>query len=159
VPGSLGDDGELLEHGIEPVDLWRGGVDTQLFHARQRSLDMRLRLSGGVPDRPVVLYVGRLSPEKQLQRIVELHDALPEIRVAFVGDGPSRAELEVRLGDDRASFLGFLSGAELAQAFASADVFLMPSTAPLAALRRLGPAFEELGRVLVARRTSRPSIG
>lgn len=120
--------GELLERGIEPVDLWRGGVDTQLFHPGRRSVEMRMRLSGGVPDRPVVLYAGRLSPEKQLQRLCELHDALPEVRVAFVGDGPARAGLEERLGSGRASFLGFLRGEELASAFASADLFFMPST-------------------------------
>lgn len=119
---------ELLEHGIEPVDLWRGGVDTALFHPRRRSLDMRIRLSGGRPDRPVVLYVGRISPEKQLHRLCELRDALPEVRIACVGDGPARAELEARLGSERASFLGFLRGEELASAFASADAFFMPST-------------------------------
>jgi glycosyltransferase involved in cell wall biosynthesis len=120
--------GELLAHGIEPVDLWRGGVDVELFHPRRRNLAMRMRLSGGVPDRPIALYAGRLSPEKQLDRLCDLHDALPEIRVAFVGDGPARAQLEARLGGERASFLGFLRGEELAQAFASADVFVMPST-------------------------------
>jgi sulfoquinovosyltransferase len=86
------------------------------------------RLTGGRPDRPVVLYAGRISPERQLGRMVEVHDALPEVQVAFVGDGPARAELEERLGGERASFLGFLRGEELAEAFASADVFLMPST-------------------------------
>ncbi len=119
---------ELIERGVEPVEIWRGGVDTQIFHPGRRTLAMRMRLSGGVPDRPVVLYVGRLSPEKQLHRLCELHDAVPEVRVAFVGDGPARAELEARLGAERASFLGFLRGEELAQAYASADVFLMPST-------------------------------
>jgi len=119
---------ELLEHGLEPVDLWRGGVDTQRFHPGRRTLEMRMRLSGGVPDRPVVLYVGRLSPEKKLQRLCELHDALPGVRVAVVGDGPARAGLEARLDPERATFLGFLRGAELAAAFASADVLFMPST-------------------------------
>ncbi len=119
---------ELIEHGVEPVELWPGGVDTALFHPRRRDLEMRARLSGGVPDRPVVLYVGRLAPEKQLHRLADLHDALPEVRVAFVGDGPARAELEARLGGERATFLGFLRGEELARAYASADVFLMPST-------------------------------
>jgi len=119
---------ELLAHGIEPVDLWRGGVDTDLFHPRRRSVEMRMRLTGGRPDRPVVLYAGRLSPEKRLERLADLHDALPEVQVAFVGDGPARAGLEERLGGERASFLGFLRGEQLAAAFASADVFLMPST-------------------------------
>ena len=119
---------ELLAHGVEPVEIWRGGVDTQQFHPRKRCLDMRMRLSGGVPDGPVLLYAGRLSPEKRLDTLVDVLDALPGAHLALVGDGPARAELERRFAGRRAHFLGFLRGEELARAFASADVFVMPST-------------------------------
>ena len=119
---------ELLDHGVEPVEIWRGGVDTQQFHPRKRCLDMRMRLSGGVPDGPVLLYAGRLSPEKRLDTLADVLDALPGAHLALVGDGPARAELERRFAGRRAHFLGFLRGEELARAFASADVFVMPST-------------------------------
>jgi len=119
---------ELRAHGIENVDIWRGGVDTELFHPSKRSLKMRFRLSGGRLDRPVVLYVGRLSPEKNLDVLSGIADAVPGARLALVGDGPARAKLERDLRGSAAQFLGFLRGEELAAAFASADVFVMPST-------------------------------
>jgi glycosyltransferase involved in cell wall biosynthesis len=119
---------ELLDHGIEPVELWRGGVDTELFHPRRRSLAMRMRLCGGIPDGPVLLSVGRLSPEKQLDSLAPILDAIPEARLALVGDGPARPELERLFAGRKVCFLGFLQGEELAAAFASADVFVMPST-------------------------------
>lgn len=118
---------ELRAHGIERVGIWRGGVDTARFGPGRRSLAMRERLAGGAPDGPVLLYVGRLSPEKNLEVFARVLDALPDARAAFVGDGPARAALERRFAGRRAEFLGFLRGDELAEAYASADVFLMPS--------------------------------
>jgi glycosyltransferase involved in cell wall biosynthesis len=119
---------ELLDHGIEPVHLWRGGVDTERFHPERRCLAMRARLSGEIPDGPLLLYAGRLSPEKQLHSFGPILEAFPETRLALVGDGPARAELERTLPPERTTFTGFLRGAALARAFASADVFVMPST-------------------------------
>jgi glycosyltransferase involved in cell wall biosynthesis len=118
---------DLRAHGIECAGLWPGGVDTELFDPARRSLAMRLRLSDGRPDGPLLLWVGRLSPEKNLELFARVLDALPEARAAFVGDGPARGALERTFSRRRASFLGFLHGEELAEAFASADLFLMPS--------------------------------
>src|SRR5262249_45132895 len=56
---------ELAEHGIAGVEIWRGGVDTDLFHPGRRSLAMRERLSGGRIDGPLVVYVGRLARQKR----------------------------------------------------------------------------------------------
>jgi glycosyltransferase involved in cell wall biosynthesis len=89
---------------------------------------MRARLSGEIPDGPLLLYAGRLSPEKQLHGFGPILEAFPETRLALVGDGPARAELERTLPPERTTFTGFLRGAALARAFASADVFVMPST-------------------------------
>jgi glycosyltransferase involved in cell wall biosynthesis len=119
---------ELRAHGIQNVGIWRGGVDTYLFHPAKRSLEMRFRLTGGRLDRPVALYVGRLSPEKNLEVLRGISDALPGLRLALVGDGPARAKLERSFAGRPVQFLGFLRGEELATAFASADLFVMPST-------------------------------
>lgn len=119
---------ELIEHGIRDVDLWRGGVDTRRFAPSKRSLEMRMRMSDGRPDGPIVLYVGRVSPEKQIGRLQEVLDAVPEVRLCIVGDGPARETLEGELDAHRTRFLGFLRGEALARAFASADLFVMPST-------------------------------
>ncbi len=119
---------ELRAHGVEDVGIWRGGVDCDRFHPRRRSLEMRMRLTGGHADRPVVLYAGRLSPEKNLDVLRLVHEAAPQAHLAFVGDGPARADLERGFASLPATFTGFLHGEELAAAFASADLFFMPST-------------------------------
>ena len=122
---------ELASQGIRPVGLWRGGVDTARFSPKAWSGSMRRRLAGGAPEeqiRALVIYVGRVSPEKNLERLLDLHDAIPGIHVAVVGDGPDRERLERKASGRRIHFAGFLRGAELAEAYASADVFLMPST-------------------------------
>jgi glycosyltransferase involved in cell wall biosynthesis len=119
---------EMLAHGIENVGLWRGGVDTERFHPSQRCEEMRFRMSGGAPDEKIVLYAGRLSPEKNLDVLAPLLDAVPDACLALVGDGPARAKLERELRGRKVVFTGFLRGRALARAFASADVFVMPST-------------------------------
>lgn len=122
---------ELEEHGVRRVGLWRGGVDAERYHPRKRSLPVRLRLSGGRPDGPLLLYAGRLAPEKNLALLGELLEALPDVRLALVGDGPARPELErlfaPHVAAGRVHFAGFLRGEDLARAFASADLFVMPS--------------------------------
>lgn len=115
---------ELRDHGIENVGIWRGGVDPELFHPARRSLEMRWRLSGGRLDAPILLHVGRLSPEKNLEALRPVLDALPEARLALVGDGPARSALARAFGDHPVVFTGFLRGPALAAAYASADVLL-----------------------------------
>ncbi len=119
---------ELIDNGINEVGLWRGGVDTERFHPGKRSVEMRMRMSGGRPDGPIVMYAGRVSPEKKIDRLQEVLDAAPEARVCIVGDGPARESLEKTFDPDRTVFTGFLRGDDLAAAFASADLFVMPST-------------------------------
>jgi glycosyltransferase involved in cell wall biosynthesis len=119
---------ELQRRGVHSVGIWRGGVDCDRFHPRTRSLEMRMRLTDGRPDRPIVLYAGRLSPEKNLDVLRLVHEAAPHAHLALVGDGPGRKQLERSLEAVPATFTGFLRGEELASAFASADLFFMPST-------------------------------
>jgi len=118
---------ELAEHGIPGVQIWRGGVDTELFHPARRSLDVRARLTGGRIDAPLVVYVGRLAREKSLDRLEEVFASVPDATLALVGDGPDRARLEQVFRGRPVTFTGFLSGEALAAAYASADVFAMPS--------------------------------
>jgi sulfoquinovosyltransferase len=81
-----------------------------------------------------MLYVGRLAKEKRVKDLwdilLELQVEHPNCRLCFVGTGPQHEELETKMfGQDHPSvvFLGELHGLELAQAFASADVFVFPS--------------------------------
>ncbi|KMT11101.1 hypothetical protein BVRB_5g111830 [Beta vulgaris subsp. vulgaris] len=109
------------------IRLWNKGVDSESFHPRFRSLEMRSRLSNGDPDRPLIVHVGRLGVEKSLDFLKRVMDELPEARIAFIGDGPYREELEKIFEGMPAVFTGMLQGEELSQAYASADVFVMPS--------------------------------
>jgi glycosyltransferase involved in cell wall biosynthesis len=118
---------ELTNHGIERVDLWQRGVDTELFHPDRASQEMRSRLSQNHPDSPLLLYVGRLSAEKEIERIKPILAAIPDARLALVGDGPHRGNLEKHFAGTNTNFVGYLIGEELAAAFASADAFIFPS--------------------------------
>lgn len=69
-----------------------------------------------------VLYVGRVSPEKNLRALLELHE---EFQITVVGDGPERAMLEKEY--PRVIWLGYRTGSALADAYAQADVFAFPS--------------------------------
>ncbi|MEH1945049.1 MAG: glycosyltransferase family 1 protein [Nostoc sp.] len=118
---------ELTAHGIERVDLWQRGVDTELFHPDLVSVEMRSRLSKNHPESPLLLYVGRLSAEKEIERIKPILEAIPEARLALVGDGPHRQALEKHFAGTNTYFVGYLMGQELGSAFASADAFIFPS--------------------------------
>ncbi|CAL5420206.1 unnamed protein product [Camellia sinensis] len=109
------------------IRLWNKGVDSESFHPQFRSHEMRLRLSDGEPERPLIVHVGRLGVEKSLDLLKRVMDMLPEARIAFIGDGPYREELEKMFSGMPAVFTGMLGGEELSQAYASGDVFVMPS--------------------------------
>jgi glycosyltransferase involved in cell wall biosynthesis len=118
---------ELRSHGIERVDLWQRGVDTELFQPDQATPEMRDRLSQGHPDCTLLLYVGRLGAEKEIDRIKPILEAIPNARLALVGDGPNRLALEQHFAETPTHFVGYLRGQELADAYACADAFIFPS--------------------------------
>jgi glycosyltransferase involved in cell wall biosynthesis len=117
----------LESHGIERVEVWQKGVDTELFQPDLGTREMRSHLTQGHPDSPLLLYVGRLSAEKEIDRIKPVLQTIPNARLALVGDGPYRAELEKHFADTPTHFVGYMTGKTLASAFASADAFVFPS--------------------------------
>jgi glycosyltransferase involved in cell wall biosynthesis len=121
--------GELSDKGIQHTALWQRGVDTELFRPDLRSPAMRHRLHGGHDDTGhLALYIGRLSAEKQIERIRPVLEAMPQVRLALVGDGPQRQQLERYFEGTATTFVGYLAGEELASAYASGDAFLFPSS-------------------------------
>ncbi len=118
---------ELRQHGIERVDLWQRGVDTETFHPAKASPEMRHYLSQGEPTSPLFLYVGRLGAEKEIETIEPILAAIPGSRLAIVGDGPHRLQLEQHFANTPTHFVGYLQGETLAAAYASADAFIFPS--------------------------------
>jgi glycosyltransferase involved in cell wall biosynthesis len=117
----------LSSHGIERVDLWQRGVDTETFHPSLASREMRDRLTQGHAEAPLLLYVGRLGAEKEVDRIKPVLESIPGARLALVGDGPNRVNLEKHFEGSNTYFVGYLKGKELGAAYASADAFIFPS--------------------------------
>jgi glycosyltransferase involved in cell wall biosynthesis len=96
-----------------PMITWTRGVDrTKLKQTRRYEYG----------DRPIVLYVGRVSKEKNLDALCEMQDTY---NIEIVGDGPYRKKLEEKYPKVR--FLGYQQGSELANSYARADVFCFPS--------------------------------
>jgi phosphatidylinositol alpha 1,6-mannosyltransferase len=108
--------------------LWPRGVDTEQFHPDRRSGEWRAKHGFGAGEF-VIAFVSRLVREKQLDTLVATLQRMKALGIAhralIVGDGPERAAIEGQMPD--AVFTGFLTGDELAQAYASADAFVFPS--------------------------------
>jgi glycosyltransferase involved in cell wall biosynthesis/predicted metal-dependent phosphoesterase TrpH len=102
---------------------WDRGVDTARFDPSLR--DERL-----LPGELTVLYAGRISREKGIELLADAFEAArerdPRLHLALAGGGPEQQQLAERLGE-HATFLGWLTGSELARVYASADVLLFPS--------------------------------
>lgn len=119
--------GQMQALGVERVGLWGRGVDAEKFNPRYRTGEMRAALTDGHPDDNILLYVGRLSSEKQIDRLRAVLERVPGTRLALVGDGPARETLEAHFAGTNAKFMGYMTGNALSQAYASADVFVFPS--------------------------------
>ena len=118
----------LVRQGFERVSTWPRGVDTELFRPERRSETWRAQVMRD-PARTLVLYAGRLSNEKNLAALVSAFATLDaeKAHLVVVGDGPARADLAQALAGRHVTFTGYLEGAALARAYASADVFAFPS--------------------------------
>jgi glycosyltransferase involved in cell wall biosynthesis len=105
---------ELIGHGFKNIRRWSRGVDTDLFKPRDKDF---LKLP-----RPIMLYVGRVAIEKNIEAFLKLDK--PGTKVV-VGDGPQLALLQRKYPN--VVFTGAKQGEELARHFAAADVFVFPS--------------------------------
>jgi glycosyltransferase involved in cell wall biosynthesis len=119
---------ELMSGGFKNLNVVARGVDTQGFNPARRSEALRHSWGAG-PDTMVVLCVGRLAPEKNLDTVLDAFEAMrqqePRLRLVLVGDGPDKTRLMRRCPD--ALFAGVRRGEDLAAHYASADVFLFAS--------------------------------
>ncbi len=118
---------ELAASGFQRLAVVGRGVDGQRFSPAWRN--EALRRAWGAGEAPVLLAVGRLAPEKNvelaLRAFERAREQQPGTRMIVVGDGPARARLEA--AHPAAQFVGVQRGEALAEHYASADVFLFPS--------------------------------
>ena len=107
--------------GVPEVKLWQRGVDSERYRPENRSPELRAQLLGSRSDRTLIGYIGRLAHEKRLEDLIDL-DSQDDVQLVIVGDGPIRSRLERKLPN--AIFTGFKSGSDLAQMYASLDIFI-----------------------------------
>lgn len=121
---------QLERRGFERLALWPRGVDASFFRPDRAGRLAVREAFGWSPDDLVLAYVSRIAPEKNVDYLADaleiVADLRPEVRILFVGDGPSREELEERMGA-RARFAGYRVGDDLADHYAAADVFAFSS--------------------------------
>jgi len=127
-----------------PLLVWKKGIDTTEFHPHHKDGEMRKRMSGpsGNPDDLLIVHIGRLAKEKRLKDLKGIleeinnrrhrschngNTTIPTARLCIVGSGPEEDELRRYFQGTPTVFLGRLDGKELGQAFASGDLFCMPS--------------------------------
>ena len=121
----------LMDHNFAPAKLkvMARGVDTRQFQPKHRDPAYYDRF--GLSDSFKFLYVGRISREKNLDRLIGAFDRLRQhghdASLVLVGDGPYRKELQARLDGRPIAFTGLLEGENLAAAYASADCMVFPS--------------------------------
>lgn len=111
----------LEAHRIPRVFKWGRGVDITGFAPSAR--DEQLRAVWSPEGKPIVGFVGRLAPEKHVERLAALAGR-DDLQLVVVGDGVDRTKLRTVL--PTAVFTGELHGPELAAAYASMDVFVHP---------------------------------
>jgi glycosyltransferase involved in cell wall biosynthesis len=121
---------ELVPLGFQRLVLWKRGVDSTLFRPdRPGRFEIRRALGWG-PEDLVIGYVSRIAPEKNVDYLADalatVASQRPGVRVLLVGDGPSRAVLERRIGSF-ARFVGYRKGEDLADYYTAADIFAFPS--------------------------------
>ncbi len=123
----------LRSWGLENAETLELGVDTRIFFPEAGRGDAARRHLGWPEDRQVLLYVGRLNPDKNVRRLLEafalLHESTPgRFHLAVVGDGMLRGALQ-RLQETTGavSWLRYCNGsAELADIYRAADLFVHP---------------------------------
>lgn len=118
----------LQDQGIHNTALFTRGIDCHLYSPDYRNQELRSSWQVKAKD-PVVLYVGRIAAEKNIQLVIESYYLMkqhnPLLRLVMVGDGPLRSKLQKSHGD--IIFCGTQTGNDLSRHYASADYFLFPS--------------------------------
>jgi glycosyltransferase involved in cell wall biosynthesis len=123
---------ELIEKGIHPdkIKVFPRGIDIERFHPSKRNGYLKEHYQ--IKEIIKLLYVGRVSKEKNLHLLVDVFKTLVEtaknIHLVVVGDGPYLEEMKEQLQGMPCTFTGYLEGEELSFVYASSDIFVFPST-------------------------------
>ncbi|RCW66989.1 glycosyltransferase family 4 protein [Saliterribacillus persicus] len=121
---------QLKERNFKHLEIWDRGVDTKTFHPIPSRNQLRKKYN--IRSKYIVCYVGRLSPEKNIDLLKNIIEKIPtpyqnDIHWIIAGDGPSRANL-TKINNPHVTFTGFLNQQDIATIYASSDIFVFPST-------------------------------
>lgn len=123
----------LVEQGFKGVRVWPRGVDMDSFSPSLRSQHLRVQWMGGddTEEKAIILYVGRVSFEKNIHLVIEAYQKMDhtQCHLVIVGHGPAFDEIQNTCWSSNipVTFTGYLQGHDLSQAYASADIFAFPS--------------------------------
>ncbi|WP_406686829.1 glycosyltransferase family 4 protein [Rossellomorea vietnamensis] len=120
----------LMNQGFTDLSIWGRGVDCATFSPKKRNSSLREKFK--IDKKYILLYVGRLAPEKDLDTLEKTIKHLPgevkdRVQWLIVGDGPLKKELMDKTRGENVIFTGYLTGEELAETYASSDLFVFPS--------------------------------
>ena len=124
---------ELTDRGLKPekIRFYQRGIDIERFTPSKRNGFFKRKFDFDEP-RLKLIYVGRVSREKNLPWLVDIFKNVcaqrDDLTLVVVGDGPYLDEMKQELAGFPALFTGVLRGDDLAEAFASSDIFVFPST-------------------------------
>ncbi|QDP40365.1 glycosyltransferase family 4 protein [Radiobacillus deserti] len=122
---------KLLQNQIhDNIELWGRGVNHQMYTPNKRSSEV-VKAKYQIKEKNLILYVGRIAPEKDIHIVLETFYSLPEhirkdAHLIIVGDGPLFDTLSEQ-HQEQITWTGFMEGEQLAEVYASSDVFLFPS--------------------------------
>ena len=129
----------LRQYGVEtPIEIIPSGMELRRFYPENHSREeiARTRLECGIPEgRRVLLNIGRLAKEKNVEQILRifpaLHEKVPDVHLLIIGEGPLRSHLEEQarsLGlTDFVSIVGSKPWEEIDRFYAAGDVFVSAS--------------------------------
>lgn len=126
VSESLKDELNNLE--IPTQNVLPRGIDLEGRHPDFFDQDLYDELTFNDPNNKLLVYVGRLAAEKDIEHLRAIFNHRDDICLSIVGDGPDRERLEEVFAGTKTSFLGFKYGEDLSKAFATGDAFIFPST-------------------------------
>jgi glycosyltransferase involved in cell wall biosynthesis len=122
--------GELAQLGFERLVLWKRGVDSNLFRPDRPGRTEIRQANGFASDDIIISYVSRIAREKNVDYLADalaiVASRRPKVKFMMVGDGPSRAALEQRIGPFT-RFVGYRRGEDLADHYAASDIFAFSS--------------------------------
>ncbi len=119
----------LKNQGILKVEIYSRGIDSECFNHKFRNIELRKKL--GINDKIVLLYVGRVAPEKAIDILLKSYNKLKdkykgEVALIITGAGPDLQKYKREFPKDTI-FTGYKKGQELAEIYASSDIFVFPS--------------------------------